>query len=93
MKLPVAIFALGPVHDPYDEQEWQNSRQQLAKELEKFPWLHPIALEMFGGKYDPAKLRFPINVLAGKEPASDLRDWAAIRLWASKLAVNLEKYT
>jgi len=82
---PVAVFALGPTHDPYDEEEWQDSRAQLDKELAKFPWLTPVALEMFGGKYDPAKLRFPINWLAGKEPASDLRDGAAIRAWAADL--------
>jgi menaquinone-dependent protoporphyrinogen oxidase len=82
---PVAVFALGPTHDPYDEGEWQGSRAQLDKELAKFPWLTPVALEMFGGKYDPAKLRFPINWLAGKEPASDLRDWTAIRTWAADL--------
>jgi menaquinone-dependent protoporphyrinogen oxidase len=46
---------------------------------------------MFGGKYDPAKLRFPINLLAGKEPASDLRDWTAIRAWASDLAAKLQQ--
>ncbi len=87
---PVAVFALGPTHDPHDEQEWQDSRAQLDKELAKFPWFTPVALEMFGGKYDPAKLRFPINVLAGKEPATDLRDWTAIRAWASDLAAKLE---
>ena len=85
---PVAVFALGPTHD--DEKEWQDSRAQLDKELANLPWLTPVALEMFGGKYDPAKLRFPINLLAGKEPASDLRDWAAIRAWASNLAAKLQ---
>jgi menaquinone-dependent protoporphyrinogen oxidase len=89
-ELPVAVFALGPVHDPYDEEEWQNSRAQLDKELAKFPWLIPVALEIFGGKFDPEKLRFPINVLAGNEPASDMRDWEAIRTWASDLASKLE---
>jgi menaquinone-dependent protoporphyrinogen oxidase len=87
---PVAVFALGPVHDPYDEAEWQSSWSQLNKELAKFPWFTPVALEMFGGKYDPAKLRFPISWLAGNEPASDLRDWTAIRAWASNLAAKLE---
>ena len=87
---PVAVFALGPTHDPYDEKEWQDSRDQLVKELSKFPWLTPVAFEMFGGKYDPAKLRFPINLLAGKEPASDLRDWTAIRAWASNMGAKLE---
>lgn len=87
---PVAVFALGPVHDPYDEEEWQASRSQLDKELANFPWFTPVAVEIFGGKYDPAKLRFPIKLFAGKEPASDLRDWTAIRAWASSLAEKLE---
>jgi len=88
---PVAVFALGPTHDPYDEKEWQDSCAQLDKELAKFHWLTPVALEMFGGKYDPAKLRFPINLLAGKEPASDLRDWTAIHTWAAAIAEALKK--
>jgi menaquinone-dependent protoporphyrinogen oxidase len=82
---PVAVFALGPTHELYDEEEWQESCAQLDKELSKFPWFTPVALEMFGGKYDPTKLRFPINWLAGKEPASDLRDWTKIRAWAADL--------
>ncbi len=87
---PVAVFALGPTHDPYDEKEWQDSRAQLDKELAKFPWLTPVALEMFGGKFDPAKLRFPMSLFAGKAPASDVRDWEAIRAWASNLPAKLE---
>lgn len=87
---PVAVFALGPVHDPHDEEEWQNSRAQFDKALARFPWLVPVAQEVLGGKFDPAKLSFPINLLAGKEPASDLRDWDAIRAWAGDLAAKLE---
>ncbi|RIK55099.1 MAG: flavodoxin [Chloroflexi bacterium] len=82
---PVAVFALGPVHDPYDEAEWQHSGDQLAKALAQTPWLTPVALKLFGGKYDPSKLRFPIKQLAGAAPASDLRDWPAIRAWAAAL--------
>ena len=89
MEHPVAVFALGPTHVPYDEQEWQDSRAQLEKELAKYPWFTPVALEMFGGKYDPAYLRFPLNMLVGKEPASDIRDWAVIRAWASDLVEKL----
>ena len=85
---PVAVFALGPVHDPYDEQEWQDSRSQLDKELARFPWFKPVALEMFGGKYDPALLSFPLNQLAGPAPASDIRDLQAVRAWASNLAAS-----
>jgi len=82
---PVAVFALGPTHDPHDEKEWQGSRAQLDRELAKFPWLKPVALQMFGGKYDPTKLGFPIKSLAGSAPASDIRDWTAIRAWAAGL--------
>lgn len=87
---PVAIFALGPTHEPHDEQEWQDSWAQLVKALAKFPWLSPVDLEMFGGKFDPAKLRFPINKLAGAEPATDIRDWAEIHDWAAELVAKLE---
>jgi menaquinone-dependent protoporphyrinogen oxidase len=90
-QLPVAIFALGPTHDPYDEKEWQDSRSHLDKELAPFAWLTPVALDVFGGKYDPAKLAFPLRVLAGKAPASDVRDWASIRGWARKLAEKLTR--
>ena len=86
---PVAIFALGPVRVPRDEKEWQDSRAQLDKELAKHPWLKPIAVEILGGKFDPKKLSFPLNVFAGKEPASDARDWEAIRAWARDLAAKL----
>ena len=88
-KLPVAVFALGPVHEPHDDQEWVDSKSQLEKELGKHPWFQPAVVEMFGGKYDPGKLRFPLKLFAGKEPASDLRDWEAIRLWAAGLPGQL----
>ncbi len=81
----VAIFALGPTHEPHDEKEWPDSHDQLTKELNAYPWLKPAAIEMFGGKYDPAKLRFPLSMFAGKVPASDIRDWEAIRAWAGGL--------
>jgi menaquinone-dependent protoporphyrinogen oxidase len=89
MKLPVALFALGPVHDPHDAKEWQDSQAQLDKELAKLPWSKPVAIELMGGKYDPALLRFPLNKLAGSEPASDIRDWKAIRAWAETMAARL----
>ena len=53
-ELSVAIFALGPVKDPRDEEEWRNSRDQLDKELAKHAWLAPIAIEILGGRFDPA---------------------------------------
>lgn len=90
MERPVAVFVIGPVHDPHDEKEWEASRSQLDKALAKHPWFKPIALEMFGGKYDPAKLGFLLKKMAGKEPASDIRDWTTIRAWVRELAAKLE---
>jgi menaquinone-dependent protoporphyrinogen oxidase len=95
MSRPVALFTLGPTHP--DEQEWAGVHAQLEQELAKYPWLQPVALELFGGKYDPAQLRFPDSVLARlpasplhQRPASDVRDWTAIRTWANSLAAQLQ---
>jgi len=87
---PVAIFALGPFHA--DEKEFQCAREQLDKELVKFPWLTPAAIEIFGGKFDPEKLTFPHNLVPAlkKMPASDIRDWTVIRAWASDLAAQFQ---
>lgn len=85
---PVAIFTLGPVRDPHDEKEWQDARAQLTKDLDRFPWLKPIACEIFGGRLDPASLHFPFRMFAGKMQASDLRDWAAIHTWTEELVTK-----
>jgi menaquinone-dependent protoporphyrinogen oxidase len=64
----------------------------LDKELAKFPWLAPVAKQVFGGKFDPAKLRFPYNLVPALKrlPVSDIRDWEAIRDWASGVAEKLQ---
>jgi menaquinone-dependent protoporphyrinogen oxidase len=88
---PLAVFALGPVHSPRDEKEWQNSRAQLDKELAKYPWLKPVAVEILGGKFDPTRLSVPMNKFAGKEPPSDARDWTVIRAWAGSISNLLSR--
>jgi menaquinone-dependent protoporphyrinogen oxidase len=87
---PVAIFALGPLHD--DAKEYQGAREQLDKELAKFPWLTPKAIAIFGGKLDPATFTFPHNLIPAMRnmPPSDVRDWAAIRAWAGDLATQFQ---
>jgi menaquinone-dependent protoporphyrinogen oxidase len=95
LRRSVAIFALGPLST--DEAEMLGTRRQLDNELGKYPWLKPVALELFVGKYDPAKLSFshklltiaPASPLHGK-PASDNRNWTAIRAWASELAADFQ---
>jgi menaquinone-dependent protoporphyrinogen oxidase len=83
---PVAIFALGPLNT--SDAAKRNSRRQLDKELAKYPWLKPVALEVFAGKYDPSKpgMGFFERLL----PARDYRDWEAMRTWANLLPAQLE---
>ena len=83
---PVAIFTLGPLST--SAAAMRNSRRQLDKELAKYPWLKPVALEVFAGKYDPAKpgLGFFEKLL----PARDHRDWDAICAWANALPAQLQ---
>ena len=85
----VAVFALGPFHD--QAKDWQDVRAQLDKELQKFPWLAPVAAEVFGGKFDPTKLSFPHNLIPAFKPMppSDIRDWTTIRAWANGLTAIL----
>jgi menaquinone-dependent protoporphyrinogen oxidase len=86
---PVALFVLGPVHGG---KELDDARTQFAAVLAKLSWLQPVAAEVFVGKYDPAKLRFPDSLLAVLPasplhgvPAHDGRDWSAIRAWTDSL--------
>ncbi len=94
MKLPVAVFALGPLRDV--EHEHDAARNMLDEALAKHPWLKPVEQRVFAGKFDPAKLHFvdrlvvslPASPLHGVA-ATDLRDWAAIRAWAIDLGAML----
>lgn len=82
--LPIAVFALGPLKlEPGDVD---GSRAQLERALAKERELHPVAVTIFGGVVDPAKLRFPLN----RMQASDARDWEAIRSWADEIAARFE---
>jgi menaquinone-dependent protoporphyrinogen oxidase len=83
---PAVIFALGPLSA--SEAARRNSRRQLDSELAKYPWLKPVAVEVFAGKYDPSKpgLGFFERFL----PARDHRDWNAIRAWAKALSTQLQ---
>ncbi len=78
-RIPVAIFALGPVQDT--PESFASSRVQLLRALGSFDWLEPVCIEVFGGAVDPATLHFPFSHM----PAADIRDWEAIREWAEQL--------
>src|SRR5262245_10918042 len=79
----VAVFAMGP--GSTDERELESSRRQLAKGLARVSELEPVSTAVFGGVFDPARLHFPFN----RMPATDARDWDAIRAWAAELATAL----
>ncbi len=59
--------------------------------LAGFPWLTPVAVQLFGGKFDPAQLTFPYNLIPAlkKMPVSDIRDWDSIHAWARGLGQTL----
>lgn len=79
-RLPVAVFAMGP--RSLEATDVEASRTQLESALAKEPQLEPVAVAIFGGVIDPAKLRFPFSHME----ARDARDWAAIRSWADTVA-------
>jgi menaquinone-dependent protoporphyrinogen oxidase len=90
--LPAAIFAVGPVNDTPDE--FTNAREQLDRVLARWEWLSPASVAVFGGRFDPARLRFPgaARVLS-KVPATDIVDPTKIGAWARSLpeALALEQ--
>ena len=85
--MPLSLFAGGPFGKG-DEKEWQEIHRMLDQELAKFAWLKPVSVQVIGGRFDPARLRFPYNLIPALKnmPANDLRDWPAICAWATSLA-------
>ena len=81
--LPFAVFAMGP--RTLAETDVASSRGQLDAALAKVPDLHPVGVAVFGGVLDPSEHRFPFS----RMPATDARDWNAIRSWADGVAVEL----
>lgn len=90
--LPLAVFALGPCKDPRDEEEWRDCQAQFDAALADLGGLEPVATGLFGGRFDPALLKFPLNKMAGSEPASDARDWDAIDAWVAGLPALFERH-
>jgi menaquinone-dependent protoporphyrinogen oxidase len=81
--VPVAVFAMGP--RTMEARDVAQSRAQLDHALAKAPGVDPFAVTIFGGVFDPRKLRFPLS----RMPASDARDWDAIHAWAGDIAQGL----
>ncbi len=78
-RLPVAVFALGPLHE--DPHEFDDAARSLEKALQAVPEVDPKTIRVFGGSLEPRDLRFPLS----RMERSDIRDWDAIRAWARAL--------
>lgn len=77
---PLAVFAMGP--KTLADDDVAASRAQLDRALAAHPELRVGPVAIFGGVVDPGRLHFPFN----RMPASDARDWDAIRAWADEVA-------
>jgi len=88
-EMPVALFALGPTEEPKDEKAAAEVNAQMDRLQSQHAWLKPVAQKLFGGKMDPATMTFPWNIFMKAMPVSDMRDWQAIRAWASEVRDHL----
>lgn len=87
--MPVAIFGLGPIEDT--PEQFEGARGHLGKGLAKHAWLSPVSMAVFGGRLDPAHLRFPDNNPAMRAMgAVDLLDFDIVATWASGLVEALD---
>jgi menaquinone-dependent protoporphyrinogen oxidase len=82
--IPLTVFAMGP--KTLEEDDVADARAQLDSALAKTPTVVPSLVAIFGGVVDPTKLRFPFSRL----PATDARDWDAIRAFAEQVGLLLE---
>jgi menaquinone-dependent protoporphyrinogen oxidase len=89
-ELPVALFVPGPVQNV--EKDFAAARQQLDKQLMRWPWLSPVAAQVVGGVWNPANLGFPYNWIPAlrRMEATDARNWEQIRAAARDVAACLQ---
>jgi menaquinone-dependent protoporphyrinogen oxidase len=88
MRVPLAVFGMGPIENT--EGQFPDARRHLDKTLVRLEGVSPVAVTIFGGAFDPAKLKFPYNNPGIKAmPPADLRDWKLIEAWADSLPEKL----
>ena len=84
-------FVLGPIQDRL--QEFVGARKQAERQLSRYPWLRIAELRILAGRWSANNLPFPFSLIRHipgnplqKIPAEDIRDWAAIREWATEVS-------
>lgn len=92
-KMPFALFSLGITMNE-DTPEHRTEAQGYLASLTSV--VQPVAVGLFGGKVDPARLSpfwrlITSFIKTGDMAPGDHRDWQAIRLWANALIPLLNK--
>lgn len=84
-RLPVAVFALGPLEE--GETEWQEVQSRFERTLAELPGPASIASEVFAAN----TLGFRWRVIPAFQgtAAGEARDWTAVRAWVRTLAAKL----
>jgi menaquinone-dependent protoporphyrinogen oxidase len=97
-KKKVAVFAVCLLANNEEGRE-KVKQEYLAPFLEKYPEIHPIGIEAFGGKIDFDKLNPVMQSLMKRvlektglatEGSIDTRDWDFIKNWAKKIKAQLD---
>ena len=78
-----------------EPSDFDAARKQAEKQLRQYPWIKPVEVHVLGGRWSMEKLPFPISLIRRlpvmkKVPASDIRDWRAIRAWALNVAHQIK---
>jgi len=89
------FFVLGPTRN--EPKDFDAARTQAQRQLAQYPQLHPADLHVFGGRWSTSSLPFPFSLIRrlpgnpmSKMPAQDIRDWTAIRDWATGIARQIK---
>jgi menaquinone-dependent protoporphyrinogen oxidase len=84
-------FVLGPVQNK--PAEFEGARKQAERQLGHYAWLRVAELHVFAGRWSASNLPFPFSLIRhipgnplNRIPAEDIRDWTAIREWATGIA-------
>ncbi len=97
-KKKVAVFAVCLLANNEEGRE-KVKQEYLTPFLEKYPEIHPIEIEAFGGKIDFDKLNPVMQSLMKRvlektglptEGSIDTRDWDFIKNWAKKVKAQLD---
>jgi menaquinone-dependent protoporphyrinogen oxidase len=88
-------FVLGPTRR--EAKDFEAARRQATRQLDRYRWLRPADVQIFGGRWNMNSLPFPFSLLRripgnplAKIPAEDIRDWAAVKQWATGIAAQIQ---